>query len=216
MANYPAIYREELARLEYGVPNYYPDEPGPPTEEIQIGDVGFFLPSGIHNICVHESPDFLNAGPICSGTVRRVTGGAGAQGLSVAGAGIRLHCSKDQGAFLILQTSGFQKKVVENEWIGEYMINHREEWHNFAKRHRLGVSKNDFVLISGFVKTTNWALGAFSKRSVEMTIDVSGELGPTAQAGINVEIGNRSYSSVQPRVGPSSRMMRRSSSSVCA
>lgn len=127
-----------------------------------------------------------------------------------AGAALSLHCSRDQGAFLVIQTHGVQTKVIHQarDLLATYILKYRDSWHTFSEKLHLTLTKSDLIMISGFIKTTNWALGAFERREVEFSFDVSGDIGPAARAGISLSIEHASNSSVQPRVGPTARTVR--------
>ena len=60
----------------------------------------------------------------------------------------------------VLGASGTQCKVLRNAAFTSYMRRYHTSWHAFALRKRAAVQVSEIILVSGWVKTSDWALAA--------------------------------------------------------
>lgn len=121
---------------------------------------------------------------------------------SSVGASYKFNCSGKQGAVVVLGDWGIMSHALKNSVFRPYMSKHHSSWHQFATSKGLAVEETDLVLISSFVKTSQWALAAFSsqKKSVEVSFNAS--IGPFASAQFGLSYGEGESGSIPQRRGP--------------
>lgn len=91
---------------------------------------------------------------------------------------------------------------------------HIEEWHAFASA-KLGieVQQEDLIFVSGYTKTTLWAVTAFNGSSVQgELLRISGGW-PAAWSDFRVSMSRSADTSVCSRIGPSHRLQAASETS---
>ncbi|CAL1712640.1 unnamed protein product [Somion occarium] len=79
---------------------------------------------------------------------------------------------KDKGGFVVPQSTGFREITLPeaNDLMHNYMIAHREGWFRLAVKCHHVLHRDDFVMITGVVKTQQWAVGLSRKKDTQVTV----------------------------------------------
>ena len=122
-----------------------------------------------------------------------------------AGASYKFSCSKNQGAIVVLGDHGTRSIVRKNKAFEKYMESHQDSWYQFALSLDHDIDRDDLVLVSGWVKTSQWALAACTNygRAHEVTLDAS--VAGVASAKFEIKLCQDVEMSVDQRSGPSRR-----------
>lgn len=83
----------------------------------------------------------------------------------------------------------------------DYMQKHWKEWHSLVSE-TMVLEPEQIVLVSGFVKTTQWAMAAFLNAGSAHEVAFQAGAGPFSQAGFSAAVSTEYSSSVQHRIGP--------------
>lgn len=119
---------------------------------------------------------------------------------------LRFKCTKEQGAVLILKDDARKEAIHPNKTFVDYIRAHHESWYNFAQSvMELDIAREDIVLVRGWVKTSEWAVAAFTERGQSHEISFHGQLGHLAQAGLSLSMTESNMMSVETRSGPHRR-----------
>lgn len=117
----------------------------------------------------------------------------------------RIECTRERGAFLVLKDTAEKQVLYSEPQVIEYMQAHHNSWRAFAKKLGTSLSPEDIIFICGWVKTTEWALGAFTdgKSSVKLELSTSLPVG----AGASFQVSHTEERSAHPicRIGPQGR-----------
>ena len=89
----------------------------------------------------------------------------------------------------------------------QYMRRNHDKWHEFASHVlTLDCRPEDIILVRGTVKTSAWALAAYTDAEVRATdISFSGKAGSIATAGFQWSSARSSSAEFEQRVGPSNK-----------
>lgn len=93
--------------------------------------------------------------------------------------------------------------VLKNNAFTAYMNAHHDAWHAFAAALGHAIAPDDIVLVSGWLKTSEWALAACTDcaRAHQLTLDV--QAGPLAGAQFGIKLAQDVQMSLEQRSGPS-------------
>ncbi|TFK83323.1 WD40 repeat-like protein [Polyporus arcularius HHB13444] len=182
------VYTKQLFGRRCGYPLWHP-EPND-GHEIDIGDVGYLYQGGFWRIFnttlpkEHEShkqygvPDHyepFKISPVLIHSQRAVIGSSllsrgvksfefsaeATTSVAPVGAGMKLKCEQDEGAFLIVDRPADRSQMHPSKSFRAYMKTNIEEWGILLGRHDIDIPKEALIFISGTVKTNDWGLGAF-------------------------------------------------------
>ncbi|KLO09886.1 hypothetical protein SCHPADRAFT_833389 [Schizopora paradoxa] len=225
------VYVKELSKLKYGYPLYDPDPAGS-YDRVRIGDVGYvthygcflrlfnvFFPEGhpINNYGVPEGfrplPQALQEprrslamqpGVICSSHVRRLEGGTTFDGgMLPAGLTVRLSCTDQQGAALIIKRPAVREDILSELILKNLLKKNYESWVSFARdslMRDIGVS--DLLLVSGHILTNEWATATVVEKTRNCEIQFSAGSTPFGNASASVWGSWTSSVSLPLRFGP--------------
>ena len=115
-----------------------------------------------------------------------------------------------QGAVAVLSAPAIQEKVLPCTTFESYISRHSAAWHNFARSRNISIKPDDIVLVSGWVKTSEWALAAFSNNTSSHKMEFSGDAGGFAALDFCFTVTQDTQSSVDQRAGPVLKIPRRS------
>lgn len=225
------VYANQLLQRCHGWPLWFPDRPQQP-HDVEIGDVGYVdpdgafvrlfratekaehpvnkegVPVGFHkldfsNRVLDEKDNYLDAQPVCSRTVESLGGGLGA-GSDVASTKLQYSfaCSADQGAFLVLKDRAAKRAVQSNKRFPRYMKQHHLSWNALAIKDELLIDKESIILVHGWVKTSDWAVGAFTRNVKSHQVSVTGNFATFANAGFQFDVTKAYAGSIGRRTGP--------------
>ncbi len=116
------------------------------------------------------------------------------------------------GAYLALKRPAHQTSLHCTEAIFSYLRAHHIQWRNFAiQRRGRNIDSQHILFVSGFVKTSVWAVGAFRHESSSATLKIdAGAMfggGPvSASAGGAMSLSNCSAPLSLHRTGPAKRL----------
>lgn len=96
------------------------------------------------------------------------------------------NCSGKQGAIALLGDSAQQKRVVRSGAFRQYMLDNHQSWHKFAIQSDFDVRLQDIILVSGWVKTTDWAVATFFNQTRTHNLSISASYAPIAGAKFSV------------------------------
>ena len=122
------------------------------------------------------------------------------------------HQEKQTGAYLALKRPPLQTVLHGAGAITAYMCTHYQDWYRFAVQTRgLKVDVQDLLFVSGFVKTSVWALGAFkdARSAADFKLDGGAMFTPAISLAANAGF-SKSERSLAPaprlRSGPQERL----------
>ncbi|KAJ3553363.1 hypothetical protein NM688_g3652 [Phlebia brevispora] len=227
----PVVYANELTRHAgqwLGHPLWYPDPDD--RGDVQIGDVGYIVkgrfkrvfntldntPQNLQGLRYNTTlndprPNYVKAGTLASQSVK-VRGADGAvegfiPGGATVSAGCSFECSSHQGAILHLQAPGDMLAVEHNNRFATYMKTNHRSWVNYIEEN-LGssVEPTDVVLVSGHVKTSEWAVAAFQSTTRTANAFINATLAPSAGAGFELTISDQTGMHHAHHWGPQRRV----------
>ena len=107
-----------------------------------------------------------------------------------------------RGAVAVLDDGGVQETVVRSTAFQEYIYNHHQSWHAFAKKKGHSVEVEEIVLVSGFVKTSSWAVATYAGQ--ESSHDFSLSVGANGVASASADFSSEEKTNVKvlKRSGP--------------
>ncbi|KIP05411.1 hypothetical protein PHLGIDRAFT_119846 [Phlebiopsis gigantea 11061_1 CR5-6] len=137
----------------------------------------------------------LPKGPVCSQSTSRLHVKAalslGPTPTSVQGSGGKsFTVDRKQGAVAVLNDCGVQEKIMQScIAFEEYILTHSPSWAEFAQQRGLRLRSQDIVLVSGWIKTTEWALSAYvgDSRSHELSFSIAAGGYASADCAFTVE-----------------------------
>ena len=134
-------------------------------------------------------------------------GGGGGYSFSIVG---------KRGAVALLKDDAVQEKILPCLPFEEYILDHHPSWYAFATRLGHSLRADDIVLVSGWVKTSKWALFAYADETRSHTLSLSISSGGMASAHTNLSMSQNVAIPKATKCGPKTsafERLRRSSSS---
>ena len=102
----------------------------------------------------------------------------------------------------VLGDVGTEARVLRNFAFSRYMKAYHSSWCAFAYGKGYALHPSDLVLVYGWLKTSEWALAAFTNQGRTHEISFSAEAGAFAAARFGVTYGTDVHVSMQTRAGP--------------
>ncbi|EKM58726.1 uncharacterized protein PHACADRAFT_182972 [Phanerochaete carnosa HHB-10118-sp] len=225
-----SVYADQLVGRGYGLPLWHP-EPTPEHGEIEVGDVGYVsegqfirlfnamrpeqdplnalgVPKGFvmlepnarHSF---SAPTHVSPGPICTTSTTSRKAGAGiSDPTHCAGASYTFNCHSSRGAVAILGDFGHQEGHRSNRRFRDYIAKHHSSWYEFAVEQDYLVPPEAIILVSGWLKTTEWAVAAVSNYGKAHDFSFTASAGSYASANFEISGGTDVEMSVEQRSGP--------------
>ncbi|GJE89743.1 hypothetical protein PsYK624_058490 [Phanerochaete sordida] len=223
------VYAEQLVGRGYGLPLWHP-EPIGPFGDVQIGDVGYIsegafirlfnalhskddpinadgVPAGFSQLrpngqLLRSSEQHVSPGPICTTTTTYRKISASLEGSDVAGALYTFSCNSSRGAVAVLGDSGHQEWYLRNRSFREYIAKYHSSWYDFALAKDHDIAPESLVLVSGWLKTSEWAIATFANQGKGHDISLNACAGSFASAAFEVSAGIEVQTSLEQRAGP--------------
>lgn len=95
-----------------------------------------------------------------------------------------------------------RKAVRPNRVFEDYIIRHHESWYTLANDRKLHIRREDILLVSGWIKTSAWAVAALVGEGQSHAFSLGAEGLSVAQAHFEVERSAEVEMSVLQRSGP--------------
>ncbi|KAI0738511.1 hypothetical protein C8Q80DRAFT_1205847 [Daedaleopsis nitida] len=132
------------------------------------------------------------------------TASAGDPCVASVSMGLRYRCSQESGALLMLKEPGHKKSLHCDMHIRRYISTHLASWCAFANGHLgIGLEDKDLIFVSGFIKTSAWAIAAFHNSNTSGELIVAGDAFASSVSGeFRVSMSKGVNPSVFSRVGP--------------
>ncbi|EKM58722.1 uncharacterized protein PHACADRAFT_117831 [Phanerochaete carnosa HHB-10118-sp] len=207
---------------------------GKEPREVEIGDVGYVsegrfirlfnamrpkgdtlnacgMPKGFEVLKANEEnlfsdPMHVDPGPICTTTTTFRKLGAGiSDSAQLAGASYTFNCHSSRGAIAILGSFGHQEWYESNSEFWDYTAKYHSSWYDFAKGKGLLIPPEAIVLVSGWLKTTEWAVAAVSNYGKAHDFSFTASAGSYASANFDISGGKEVQMSIEKRSGPAFR-----------
>lgn len=121
---------------------------------------------------------------------------------SIAGASYTFNCNSSRGAVAVLGDTGHQQWYLRNRSFREYIVKYHSSWYDFAVEKDHDISPDSLVLVSGWLKTSEWAIATFSNHGKAHDISLSACAGSYASAAFEISAGTEVQMSVEQRCGP--------------
>lgn len=120
------------------------------------------------------------------------------------GGGLSFKVNVERGAYLLLKDKAVLKELLTTGSLIRYIRANHSEWINFITNGLdLVHPREDIIFVSGTIKTTEWAVGAFSNYEHEGSFDITFNAGPWASASSGFKVSTSTSVNVQHREGPS-------------
>lgn len=103
---------------------------------------------------------------------------------------------------MILKAPASQEVVHPNRAFRDYMRRYHDSWCNFAGARGLEIQPDHIILVRGWVKTTDWAVAAFTDSGKNHEVNFDVQAGPFAKASFAVSYSSEISMSVEHRMGP--------------
>ncbi|KAJ3490049.1 hypothetical protein NLI96_g1727 [Meripilus lineatus] len=172
------------------------------------GVPGGFVPLVIDDMLEEDLPDFLPPKPLGSRSVTVTEGDVSVSGgVPIAGAGINYTCTwkAKAGAVLQMAESADMRSIISNRLCPRYMDQHYDSWCQFAESKGLALDAADIegpILIRGWVKTSGWALTAWSSKSGNQSVKIQANALESANVALSLSFLNETQTTPVNRVGP--------------
>lgn len=111
-------------------------------------------------------------------------------------------CKSQKGAIVIPGDYGMLHYVLKNDAFLEYITRHHHSWYELARSRKLSVNPEDIVLVSGWLKTSEWAMAALVNEGSSHALSFSADGCSVAQARFGVERSSDVEMSAFQRSGP--------------
>ena len=131
----------------------------------------------------------------------------------MASTSLSFSTSSNQGALLYLHDPASSRLVKTNSTFPKYMYKHYDRWHTLATSKGLIDSTEDLYLVRGYMKTTQWAVFAFTQGSKTQEFTIQARASNFATAEFNLSESLKLNSFCDHRIGPASSL--KSSDPVC-
>ena len=82
------------------------------------------------------------------------------------------------------------------------MRKHHDSWSEFARRRGLDIQPEHIILVRGWVKTSEWAVAAFTDSGKNHEVNFEANAGPFGKASFSVSYSSAVSMSVEHRTGP--------------
>ncbi|KZS99992.1 uncharacterized protein LAESUDRAFT_765027 [Laetiporus sulphureus 93-53] len=203
------IYVEELSPCGHGYPLYRPEPTI--FGEVLIGDVGFFEDGAFHRLfnatrpadgpknnrcrvpddleqypiplgAVTTNADAIPVGILHSSGVRETERDASVMADGLGGT-FKLECQRDKGALLILREPADRQKLARSASLPRYVARNIGHWRSFIRDEcDIDLKVEDIIFVSGWSKTTEWALTSYAGGEwlVEIDFTANSDLQATA------------------------------------
>lgn len=114
-------------------------------------------------------------------------------------------CNGKQGATVVLGSPGKQELVLRNQAFRKYVYDNHAYWYDFAIMKKHEVEPSDIILVSGFIKTSEWALNIFGKSSKAHEFSLSATVGDFVSADFALSADAEFDMAPVKRAGPPKR-----------
>lgn len=119
------------------------------------------------------------------------------------GAGLSFSYTGGRGAILNLQDPATRTRLHEDRAVVDYMQQNFDSWYHFATETlRMRPNQNDIIFVRGWLKTTRWAVAAFSQGGQSGTLTFNLNPVSPASVSLNISVSKDVTVSHQHRVGP--------------
>ncbi|EED78985.1 predicted protein [Postia placenta Mad-698-R] len=151
----------------------------------------------------------LPPGPLCSHTITHIHASAEVSA-GVAGHGasldFRFRCSDKQGAILITKEAIDRNFLLPNNRIVQYIRRHYKSWYQFAIQDRgYAIGIDDIMFVSGWAKTADWAVAAFTQGGNSAELSFDGNFGKPASISASFSVSHEESPILQQNSGPRAR-----------
>ncbi|GJE89765.1 hypothetical protein PsYK624_058720 [Phanerochaete sordida] len=156
-----------------------------------------------------DDPRAVDPRPICTtSTVYRRAGVGAGVSLNLAGveASYSFSSSVDRGAIAVLGDYGHQRWYLSNRQFRDYIVAHHASWYAFADDNGYLLSPDAIILVSGWLKTSEWAIATFANFDRSQQIDLHASVGSYASAVFRAANHSVTHMSVEQRSGPQTRL----------
>jgi hypothetical protein len=125
--------------------------------------------------------------------------------LPVSG-GIRVTCSQDRGALLVLHHPADHAHLERCPEIREYVLRNYRIWYEHAATsRRLGLEMGELVFVTEWYKTAKWDTFTFTSKSHDVQLSLQGSASAAANLSAGVTVSSGTYSDVHQLYGPAVR-----------
>lgn len=122
------------------------------------------------------------------------------------GAGFLCECTDQQGALAILDTPGTRALAHSDRKMRQHLKSNIASWLSFANENvGITLKEEDIYFVRGWVKTTRWAVVAFSGNSRHAKLRFQGNLNLPVTAAFQLDVRAESAAQCTPRIGPDNR-----------
>lgn len=173
---------------------------------------------------LHTDEEYLSPGPVhtATTTAHSLEAGAGAgcgsvvygqlviscyklnepPHRNVADASYAFNCQGTKGAIAVLGGCGRQERILRNRTFYDYIRRYHSSWCAFAESKGHMLQPSAIVLVSGYVKTSEWALATINNYQRSHSLSFSASVGAYASAKFRYSADRDVQMSMEQRCGP--------------
>lgn len=118
------------------------------------------------------------------------------------GGGYSFSSDKKRGAVAVFEDGGVQETVSRSTALQEYIYKYHASWHDFARRRGFSVKAEEIVLVSGWFKTSGWAIATYASRENSNEFSLSASASGITSANVGFSFKNKNRVGLQKRAGP--------------
>ncbi|KZT65354.1 hypothetical protein DAEQUDRAFT_530732 [Daedalea quercina L-15889] len=163
-----------------------------------------FVPLHIANGFIVEKQSAIASDSLHSGSFHKLAVGGEVHAGSATDISLLYQCVDDKGAVLVLPTKhANSQELLETGGVYKYIQRNHTSWYHFAtEKADILVKKEDIIFVTGWTKTSRWAVGAFASggKAVELSLTVGYEA--HAHATFNLSSSTGSSKSWYQHSGP--------------
>ncbi|KZT65362.1 hypothetical protein DAEQUDRAFT_531069 [Daedalea quercina L-15889] len=142
---------------------------------------------------IYEKDLTLASDSLCSRHVTKAEVNAKLDVDSAVDVALKYNTASDSGAILYIPSKSARRREVlrESEVMHDYLQKNYKSWHHHLHHHNsLKLSKKDLVFVRGWVKTSQWAVAAFSNTTREESATIGGGHGP-AKGSFSIDLSKQ-------------------------
>jgi hypothetical protein len=121
---------------------------------------------------------------------------------SSASSTIKVSCSKDKGAVLIMHHPADHEHLEPCQEVEDYVLMNFESWYAHASSRGLSPGMGELIFVTETYKTSRWDTFTFTGRGYEVQLSLQGSAPVLASASLRLNVSSTTLSGVHQLYGP--------------